>query len=270
MSKETIINTSIDEVNDVIDFYINAFNRISQDLSDAIYREIVPTGMGKYDNADIAYYSRIRREIDILLAEVGMNQFYNDMIEKGYQEIYESQAKMYDKLYDTVEEPFRNILPITNQEIQGIKQIDFSKFNVGNERLKQVVVDVIRGAQTRTQAANTMRESIDIGYRQYIRTWVDTSMSAFTREVNNIYAKEADIKYFEYVGANDKKTRPFCKSHIGEIRTMSEWKALKNPSKLPTFPYLGGYRCRHALIAVNPKIYKEKFGIDIDKVRKNQ
>lgn len=84
-----------------------------------------------------------------------------------------------------------------------------------------------------------------------IETLFDTQVSMFGRQVEALATADAGADQpFLYVGPMDRKTRPFCREHVGKVYTRAAIDALDN-GQLPN-PFItgGGFNCRHSFIAV--------------------
>jgi len=90
-----------------------------------------------------------------------------------------------------------------------------------------------------------------------IKTELNTATIAFSRSVTQRKADELGLKYYIYVGALDKLTRPFCRSRIGKVYTWDEIEKWDNGQGLPATIYLGGYNCRHDLRPISNERAKE-------------
>lgn len=90
------------------------------------------------------------------------------------------------------------------------------------------------------------------------RTELNTALAALNRTVTLKKADDLNIEYFEYVGPDDKKTRDFCRERVGRVFSRSEIDSWDNDQGLPANVYLGGYNCRHQLVAVRDEEAKER------------
>ena len=99
--------------------------------------------------------------------------------------------------------------------------------------------------------ASVIGDNLSDRLRAQIQTELDTSLMAFNRTVNAGKAQDVGLKYFLYLGPDDKITRPFCQEHLGNVYTMDELAAMDNGQGLPVPQYLGGYNCRHFLVPVD-------------------
>lgn len=83
-----------------------------------------------------------------------------------------------------------------------------------------------------------------------LTTELTTATSGFNRSVTLFKCEELGIDNFLYVGPDDRVTRPFCQERVGKTYTRTEINAWDNGQGLPASIYLGGYNCRHRLVAV--------------------
>lgn len=85
----------------------------------------------------------------------------------------------------------------------------------------------------------------------HIRTFYDTSVSIYTREVEALQATDAPETPFLYAGPIDAKTRPFCLRLVGKVLTREDIDALDNGQLDNPFLTGGGYNCRHQWVEVS-------------------
>lgn len=83
-----------------------------------------------------------------------------------------------------------------------------------------------------------------------IATLYDTAVSVFTRQVQAIHAPEGSDALFLYAGPADVRLRPFCRERVGKVYSRREIDGWDNGQLPNPFVTLGGYNCRHALMAV--------------------
>lgn len=84
-----------------------------------------------------------------------------------------------------------------------------------------------------------------------IATLYDTSVSIFGRQVEALQAGDDPETTFAYMGPADKKTRPFCRAHVGKVYTRADIDALDNGQIDNVFLTGGGYNCRHVWTEVS-------------------
>lgn len=78
-----------------------------------------------------------------------------------------------------------------------------------------------------------------------VRTLYDTSVSIYGRQVEAVAAGDDPETRFAFIGPVDRKTRDFCKQHVGKVYTRAEIDALDNGQIDNVFLTGGGYNCRH-------------------------
>jgi hypothetical protein len=92
------------------------------------------------------------------------------------------------------------------------------------------------------------------------------------RQIQIIEASEAGVEYFIYQGTTIATTRPFCRLMQGVVVTLEDLAAIGNDPKYsnirrlrekdgrqpPVIPSLGGWRCRHDLIATSLRTAKQQ------------
>ncbi len=94
----------------------------------------------------------------------------------------------------------------------------------------------------------------------HVKQIAHDSFSTADREYSKVVADDNGIQFFRYLGGRIADTRPFCMQRNGkyyhrkEIRqwgALSNWKGRhRNTSPSTIFTLLGGYNCRHSLVAV--------------------
>lgn len=82
----------------------------------------------------------------------------------------------------------------------------------------------------------------------HIRTFYDTSVSIFGRQVEALQAGNDPDTLFVYLGPDDDKTRPFCHAHVGKVYDRAEIDKMDNGQLDNVFLTGGGYNCRHSWI----------------------
>lgn len=94
-----------------------------------------------------------------------------------------------------------------------------------------------------------------------VRQGVHTAVQGFNRSVTLAKAKDLNFQKFLYEGPDDQVTRPFCEERVGKVYTLAQIAEWDNGTDLPADIYLGGYNCRHELLAVDDELLEE-LGID--------
>lgn len=116
--------------------------------------------------------------------------------------------------------------------------------------LWQATIRGVFGARPVDLILQDLFDEIDASEAQ-IRTLYDTSVSIFSRQVEALQAGDDPDAVFAFMGPADKKTRPFCRQHVGKVYTRAEIDTLDNGQIDNVFLTGGGYNCRHTWIEVS-------------------
>jgi hypothetical protein len=111
------------------------------------------------------------------------------------------------------------------QRIQAIKYLHetdlLDEGDAISRLLWQAVTRGVFNAQPVDGILADLYDVVDASESQ-IRTLYDTSVSIFARQVEALQASADPETPFVYMGPADKKTRPFCKQHVGKVYTRAE------------------------------------------------
>jgi hypothetical protein len=179
---------------------------------------------------------------------VEVGRLLNDDYQRILEESYEGYKLMFDEAFQFSEESLA--------KLDAMKQLDFNQFNqLGQksaESLSRGIVDLQFGAVTRKQMLEQFEKAIETN-KGYINTWVNTGLSGYYTQSNVLLAEDAGMDRFKYVGNINPNTRPFCRKHINEVRTIAGWNSLnKEQGQIaPVSIWRGGYNCVHALVATD-------------------
>jgi len=100
---------------------------------------------------------------------------------------------------------------------------------------------------------------------------VDTALSSLVRKLQIVSATEAGVKFFVYQGTTIKTTRPFCRLMAGVVVRLEDLRAIETDPRFSAIrrlrekqgrqpgiaTSLGGWRCRHTLLATSLKRARE-------------
>jgi len=106
-------------------------------------------------------------------------------------------------------------------------------------------LDVMIGDLSRQMQTTTVQAVVE----------ADTRLMGFDRLVITEQSVASGFELFLYDGPDDGVIRPFCEEHVGKVWTLEELDAEDNGSNQPkpVSLFLGGYGCRHSLVAVTPE-----------------
>lgn len=122
--------------------------------------------------------------------------------------------------------------------------------DVRSTLMKQVILgEKIDTAALIDDGADKLKSVLD--------TEINTSVAGYSRAINQKKAADAGATKFLYAGPYDDRIRPFCEERVGKIFTLEQIQAWDNEQGLPAEIYLGGYNCRHRLIAMSDKMAEE-------------
>jgi hypothetical protein len=140
------------------------------------------------------------------------------------------------------------------QRIQAIKYLHetdlLDEGDTISRLLWQAVTRGVFNAQPVDGILADLYDVVDASESQ-IRTLYDTSVSIFARQVEALQASADPDTPFVYMGPADKKTRPFCREHVGKVYTRAEINELDNGQIDNVFLTCGGFNCRHMLVEVS-------------------
>jgi hypothetical protein len=193
--------------------------------------------------------NRTRTDIQAALTDAG----YNDLAESAY-------SKRLDALVAKVLETRRlaqqtaRLSGAFDARIQAIKLLhETDLLDAGNEIARALWQATIRGvfnAQPVDRILTDLYDVIDLSEPR-IQTLYDTSVSIFGRQVEALQAGDDPDTTFAYMGPADKKTRPFCREHVGKVYTRKDIDEMDNGQIDNVFLTGGGYNCRHTWVEVS-------------------
>lgn len=111
-------------------------------------------------------------------------------------------------------------------------------------QVQRIVLDGTLGLRPVPDLVDDVAELFDVSHRR-ARTFYDTAISIYSRQVGQLNATGEPGELFYYAGPLDTKTRKFCLERVGKVFTREALETADN-GQLPN-PLLtgGGYNCRH-------------------------
>jgi hypothetical protein len=202
------------------------------------------------EGSDVVDVALARSQVEQILIESGYFETTGNLVNQGYQQAIEQSYKQYQDLYS---KSFQ-FSEVSLQRLNSLKQLDLNQFNglsqTAIDRANRLFVDIQFGAINKQQAVELLQNKVVDTLQHHASTWISTGMSGIYREANVALAEDNGITDYEYVGPFDSLTRPFCKKHIGEVKTKDEWDSLDNGQIAPVSQFAGGFNCRHQLVGV--------------------
>ena len=192
---------------------------------------------------------QINADITNMLSQSGVYDSISNLIGDGYQKAVDEISGQYtriigDKL-DLTEEQINELQ--SKQEIDTLRNdANLQVFTAGlSQTLYNQQLDILN-EKIVADNVNSLVKTLD----NKVSTEMTTGIFSTAAIAAGLYAFTYELEKHQYVGPLDGKTRPFCRSHIGEIKSLSEWDQLDNGQISPVSVYLGGYSCRHVLVPV--------------------
>lgn len=192
-----------------------------------------------------------------LESELVANGLEDEIRQLGF--IHADELVAIRKAYSGISKEF-TLSEVDLDVIEALAQFD-------TQRIGTFVDDYLGGLKTSMTSSIFLGETPDLDALQEVnestlayraRTELNTALSALNRTVTLKKADDLNIEYFEYVGPLDKKTREFCAARVGKVFTRAEIATWDNGQGLPADVYLGGYNCRHQLVAVRDEEGRER------------
>jgi hypothetical protein len=216
----------------------SALNRVDRASADYI---------SDMQNADFVDTAQVRADVRNILLGAGFYDAVNAVVNEGYQDAIDNVYDLYAKSSDG-----DLLLGETElEELNRLKQLDAEEYNKFADdyilSLTRTIVGVTGDAVGFDLALEEMRKRVDtLGNKT--RAWITTGINSVYTVAGVMFAIEVGATKFRYVGPLDDKTRPFCREHLNEVRTIDDWNTLDNGQILPVSVYKGGFNCRHSLV----------------------
>lgn len=174
----------------------------------------------------------------------------------GFAKAISGTDDLYAKALEQVESSLPKKFSFTKANKQQLQQLvefqqqGLTKFLSGEVDLvrNSIAATVLLGREPDIDA---IARELEPRLARYVETELETELASFHRSATLIAAKQAGLKRFLYYGNLEKDSRPFCKAHAGNIYTLAQLENMDNGQGLPVIPYLGGYNCRHRLVAMD-------------------
>ena len=244
MTNEKIILNSLAETDKEIATFWKEVDAAEKRLS-AMLSKLLQEG-DTVGSVDIAI---TKASVQQALVDSGYYKIVDRLLNDEYQTLLDRNIKDYKAMIGDFAYNGTSI-----EKLNAMKDLDLSQFGqLSDDLATQVTKHLINyqlGVITQNQAVTFMGQAAgDLG--KYSKTWIDTATSAFYRTSNAQLGLDNGIKNYEYFGPDDKITRPFCREHLGEVKSWEEWAKITNGNQPgPVTVYGGGYGCRHVLTGI--------------------
>lgn len=196
---------------------------------------------------------QLERDIDVILEENGLSETKSEIVDQ------------YKNRLDTVDNMMKEagIDGATGIDFESLPEIqqEITKFTDSLDDATPEVAEIVRNKML--QFRNTLSGGGSVSFTELRQTLItkggimpryagtvgNTQLASLDRTARIVQADKAGIKKMKYMGVVDNLTRPFCRDHVGEVRTIEEWRNMKNNvNPQPVSKYCGGWNCRHRLM----------------------
>jgi hypothetical protein len=241
--------------------------RQTQEIADEAAKRLART-LDKLEKQLIALVpiAPMERTVDLALATSNVQRLLR---ESGYfEEVGVLLGPDYQKAINISHAQYRQMFnqsfrfqPESIEILNAFKQSDLKEFSkIGlnlADTLADGIVDFNFGAISRKELFGIVFENATEKAKQFAGTWANTGLAGFYNEANVSLAEDSGFNIFEYVGVINPNSRPYCRKYIGQKKTREGWEKTANDpirgkQPLPVVKFLGGFRCIHTLVAIEP------------------
>jgi hypothetical protein len=204
----------------------------------------------KREASDINFAYNSKAELNEQLVKV-----QNLLSDLALEDERERVAELFANELEFIKETFDvHNVPIKfdendRQTVKALVTIEFDKINTEaaayvSDMRTIVASNVLLGNVPDFEA---IADEFGERFARNLKTELNTSTSMFNGEMSLNKAKDAlgDDPFMVYIGPLDKKTREFCRKHVGKKYRLSEVEKMDNGQGLDVVTAKGGYNCRH-------------------------
>lgn len=178
--------------------------------------------------------------------------------------IWEAYSKRLDKVIDYIDDYFTRTghRPSIDRDVvealkgawpdakvpgSGIAGDIYSLSVHHGQALANAMTRNVLGGLPRRQMVKELEEKTERTRAQAAQLTRDSTM-AFSRSIEAKKAEAAGMEFFEYMGPEDRITRPFCDKIVGKVFTRAEIEKMDNgqTGAGSVMIHGGGYNCRHS------------------------
>lgn len=195
--------------------------------------------------ANLARAVRAQQEIRQAITDAGFARVMQSAVDEPLDRL---AKQVLDG--DAIANAATRLTAVDIDALVALKRVRLAQLlGLGNDleaALWRTVLDGVLGARPVRDLVVDLAEVADISDRQ-ARVLYDTAVSTYSRATALLTSDGRPEELFLYVGPADSKTREFCLSHVGKVRTRAEIDALDNGIKGYGNTLLtgGGPNCRH-------------------------
>lgn len=229
------------------------------------------------DDPALVRLSRGQREqmLDLIKARK-FNDLENLIKSLQAKEILEIQREdIYERTLVLVDDQLDELgltSGLTKEQLQGIFErqdlVISESLAEQTASIRAAVIEKTILGESVTEKSLFFKDLTKVGAAK-LRSEIDTQTMAMYRKIGLVAYENNSIDKLQYFGSLIFTSRPFCRRHIGQVKSRSKWADLDNGQGLPVLSYCGGYRCRHHLIPYDEELERDYLE-EIEKTEQNQ
>lgn len=231
-----------DTVERVADEYYSVARDLLKEVTDAL-QDVDSDDVGKV----AAVRTKILRETE-RAAEL-IWKAYSERLDKviDYIDDYFARTGHRPRIDRDVVEALKGAWPDPGTPGSGIAGDIYSLSLHHGQALANAMTRNVLGGLPRRQMVKELQEKTQRTRAQAAQLTRDSTM-AFSRSIEAKKAEAAGMEFFEYMGPEDRITRPFCDKIVGKVFTRAEIEKMDNgqTGAGSVMIHGGGYNCRHS------------------------
>jgi len=120
--------------------------------------------------------------------------------------------------------------------------------------MEELIRSAMRRQMTDEDVEDRIKKALS-GSRHRTNVLIRTASLAISQENVNqeavsAFAGDENKVLMRYSGPSGANSRVFCRTQLGQVRTLAEWRRLLNQFGQSTATWCGGYNCTHRLVVV--------------------
>lgn len=212
-----------------------------------------------------------------------VDEYFNRAFnQSGYYDTLGESANTIANLTGTNSAYFKTIVDgftanqqyVTNLQRESIVQIESLLANDGLTAMMKTPINNILTQNINSGASykdllkqirefTLGNEQLEGQLQRYSGQIVTDTLFNFNRSLQESISENSGLEWYYYSGSIDDDTREFCQNRAGKYfnrKEIEKWPSLtwagkhRGTTKSSIYIYLGGYRCRHQLIAVSEAV----------------
>jgi len=187
--------------------------------------------------------------INAVIGQSGYGTTSQALLNEGFDSVVDESFNLYKRM-------FNESFTFTDESLDRLgvwKGQSLNRFNKLIAGSNDDVTNLFVNATLTDMSDDVFKASIEVLTTTLINqtvTEATTATAGYYRNSNVLLALDNGLDQFIYSGPFGGNIRPFCRDHVGQVKTITEWDEFDNGQLNPVSVYQGGYNCRHDLIAV--------------------